>query len=672
MMMHERCRRSCVEVSKDFIMASVPTTVWSALDDDHITTDAVHEVLSQIHDDVWVASACVDRVLDEVEPQRALLSLGLSRTDRAIERCQHILSLATPPQDTPNFARDTLISHFQNTSSDALLCYLRSVLLRRLDRLRTYIEMEEKFPQSVGTEVDETIEEWEDDPWGDENAVSSSKLTPQIKYTKQLPISLHEFLQNDLLWSACELASLGALEALQVLLQKHGAELWPKRFKVQECIPEHIHPSLYKDLLPALDHSLQTEVTYAADNWRNGQDFSELPYTQEAIRCCLSPITATLDLDKEIDCVCIDDPLTAEQLSSWYKSRVDYVISSTGMIDIALALVQHGASQGLPSLDELGEELSLLSRLVYDAPQGSDLQNDWTLAKWSSMDPLSVVRAYLAHSSPDTVVRDITSLVMPYLFVLEARAERAGTPDPSLPTRFLYEYILTTSLKCVAAIFEASKPTLPSSQRVIKSDEDMVKLALACLYASDSLMEWSTMSNIFECLPVWDVPRGEDGNEEAADTTIASLGAFVTPNTNQPPCTAQDLLFFFQPLPIASLSRALDVLDVHLESGEILSRWNTPAPLRWFLQSSNNVKEQQARANRMARRVGEKESMLNGIEDWEWLLEDMVKLTGNGDNVDTVVRGAFCLLSREEISRIFLSGLLSTGSEFSLLHYSIK
>ena len=336
------------------------------------------------------------------------------------------------------------------------------------------------------------------------------------------------------------------------------------------------------------------------------------------------------------------------------------------MIDTVLALVQLGASQGLPFLDELGEELSLLSRLVYDAPQGDEIQDDWTLSRWRAMDPLSVVRAYLAHSSPDSVARDITSLVMPYLFVLEARAERAGTPDPSLPTRLLYEYILTAPLDLVAAIFEASKPTLPTSQRIIKNDEDMAKLALACLYASDSLTEWPTMSSIFECLPVWDVRENEDPNDEAADTTIASLGAFVTPSTNQPQCTAQDLLLFFQPLPVASLSRALDVLDVHLESGEILSRWNTPAPLRWFLQSSNNLIEQQARANRMARRIGEKGGMANGMEDWEWLFEDMLKLTGSADSTDTAARGAFCLLSKEDISRIFLSGLLSTGSKFVL------
>ena len=149
-------------------------------------------------------------------------------------------------------------------------------------------------------------------------------------------------------------------------------------------------------------------------------------------------------------------------------------------------------------------------------------------------------------------------------------------------------------------IFEASKPTLSLGQRVIKDDEDMARLALACLYGSESLDEWPTMSRIFECLPAWDTPEEDEGEADETDTTIASLGDFVTPSTIRPRATPSDLLLFFKPLPTTSLSRALDVLDVHLESGEILARWSVPAPLRWFLQSNASIAEQRSRANHMA------------------------------------------------------------------------
>ncbi|KAF9569892.1 hypothetical protein CPC08DRAFT_812860 [Agrocybe pediades] len=642
-------------------MALPPTTAWTLLDDAHVDQNSVDTILADVHDDLWVVSACVDRILDDTTAQRALLTLGISRTERVVERCKDIILLASPSKEAlSNSEHDSLLSHFQYSRTDALLCYLRSVLLERLDRLNTYVEMEEGFSKEVEVDVNvDEIEEWEDDPWADGNPTPSSKPSLQTNSTIPKPITLSDFLHNNLLWSACELASQDALDALRILIRRHQEQLWSSRFKFRECIPEHTHPSFCLELFPSLDISSNIEAMIPSERWRSGQDFSEQATTQAVIREAVSPLPHVHGWDKHVEYTAVEEPLTAEQLSIWYRNRAGLVITSTGMIDIALAIVQHGASQGIPQLDELGEELSLLSRLVYDAPQDENDQEDWTLDRWYSMDAISVVRAYLAHSTPENLASNISHLVMPYLYVLEARAERNGKPDPTLPMRILHEYILTSPLSIVAAIFEGSKPTLPTAHRILKDDEDMVRVALACLYGSDSLYEWDVMSSIFECLPVWDVNQGEDANADTADTTISSLGAFVTPSTNQPQCTPQDLLLFFQPLPFASLSRALDILDVHLESGEILSRWSVPAPLRWFLQSSGDVDEQRAWANRMARKAGGKDDKLTGLEDWEWLLKDMLKLTGNGD---PNARGAFCLLSKGEIYSIFLTGLLSTGN----------
>ncbi|KAF5311851.1 hypothetical protein D9619_003139 [Psilocybe cf. subviscida] len=636
-----------------------PYTAWTALDDSSVTEDAIQNILADLNDDLWVVSACVDRVTNNVGAQKALLELGLGRTTSVVSRCTDILSLASTRNHTTSEDNDVLRTHFTNTPTDGLLCYLRSVLLRRLDRLNTYVEMEKEFPEAEGMEVDDAEEEeWEDDPWGETNDDSAVK-TPQSKPGKSAPISLTDFIQNDLLWSACELAASQCLAALRILLKNYTTELWPSRFHIIRCIPEHTHPSECQEILPSIDSTSYAESLPTTQKRREEPDFSELMSTQDALSTQnLPPIP---DSDKGIQFTAVNDPLSADEISSWYKSRLDLVMSATGMVDIALVLVQHGASQGVPSMDQLGEELSLLSRLVYDAPQGSrSAEEDWTLDRWYTMDAISVVRAYLRYSTEESLPGDISHLVMPYLYVLEAKAERTGFPDPALPTRTLYEYVLTTSLQNAAAIFEASKPTLPAGQRIIKDDEDMVRLALACLYGSSRLDEWPTMSRIFECLPVWNFPKDdEDLSGDEADTTVASLGAFVTPSTNQPPCTAQDLLLFFKPLPPVSLSRALDILDVHLESGEILSRWSVAAPLRWFLQSSGNVAEQRSWATRMARRAGGSTDKLDGLDDWNWLLSDMWKLTGDGDSS---TRGAFCLLTKYEVTSIFLAGLLSTGN----------
>ena len=81
------------------------------------------------------------------------------------------------------------------------------------------------------------------------------------------------------------------------------------------------------------------------------------------------------------------------------------------MVDAALALVQHAAPQGIPGLDEIGEELSLISRLVYDAQGEESVAEDWSLERWRFMEPADIVRAYFAHSTEETVASDIRRLV---------------------------------------------------------------------------------------------------------------------------------------------------------------------------------------------------------------------------------------------------------------------
>ncbi|KAF7784612.1 hypothetical protein Agabi119p4_777 [Agaricus bisporus var. burnettii] len=648
---------------------SNPSEQWVSISDTDLTVDDVQNILGNVKDDLWVAAACVDRLCDSIPVQQALLQTGLSRTCSAIQRCKDALAMApgTSSDEPREVSRSPIIAHFRSVPGDAQLCHFRSILLGRQDLLNTYTEIESKAPlvegedEGEGTEVEANVEEgsedW-DDPWAED---STNKPTPTTVQKKPLPVpfSLSQFMTNELLWSACRLASLEWFDALRVLLDRHGSYLWSLRLAILESIPEYAHPSEFQSLILKYDFTSNQELKPSPVPWRPEEDFVESKVAQQAMQESGTEIsTGMRPVADALETTSHPEPLTGHELATWFKNRVDVIISSTGMIDIALALVQYGASQGIPGLDEVGEELSLLSRLTYDTPFADEKSDDWTLARWQSMDPPAVVRAYLVNSTPDSVPRDILRLVLPYLFVLEARAERAGKPDPEIHTRLLCEYVLTSPLEIVASIFDASKPTLPIPQRIIRDDEDLARLALACLYGSNSLNEWSTMSRIFECLPAWDYSQDEDDDGDVADTTIASLGAFVAPTTTRPHVSPTELMTFFKPLHITSLSRALDILDVHLEAGEIFSRWNVPAPLKWFLRGNDDAKEQQAWSNRMARRAGGMHDQLNKVVDWNWLLEDMMKLTGKSE---AGIRNAFGLLSEEEVMRVFLAGLLSTG-----------
>ncbi|KAF7799235.1 hypothetical protein EIP86_010467 [Pleurotus ostreatoroseus] len=646
-----------------FHQADVGEYLRDELEDHEITREAVQQVLTPVADDAWVAAACVDRLTEDIETQRSLLDLGIKRTEAVVKRAQAFVgnSLLTDSDDAGDESavleeeRNATIlkSYFQDESLDGQLCRLRCVLLDRLDRLNTFVEISKQSHGASSRENGKADEGWTDDPWEDVADIAE-ETTSVPSPTPALP--LPTFLTDDLLDTACVLASGNYIQAIRILLERHGSYLWPYRFTILECIPPYVPAVDFRDILPALDTTTNLEKMPAFSPWRNVLDWSEKP-----------EIRAASGASEDVTDVCMSDgtlpkqssPLTSTELTSWYQKRIQDIVSTTGMVDNALSLVQHAASQGVPDLDQVGEDLLLFSRLVYDAsPRGSDEGvKDWTFDSWKALDPPAAIKAYLAASSPESIPKDITKLVMPYLFILEARAERAGQPDPELPRRLLYDYLLNAPLDVVAAVFEASKPTLPSAQRIIQSDEDMAQLALACLYGSDSLDEWPTMSRIFECLPAWSIPEDDDEADEA-DTTIVSLGAFVAPSTDRPRCSPTDLLLFFKPLSHSSLSRALDVLDVHLESGEILARWSVPAPLRWFLQSNNDPSEQRAWANRMARRAGGADDKLESEEDWDWLLEDMLKLAGSGDSS---LKGAFCLLTKEEVSRIFFGGLLASG-----------
>jgi neuroblastoma-amplified sequence len=644
-----------------------PCQTWVGLPNDQLDAPTINQVLGAITDNLWVIAAVTDRIIDEPGPLYDLLGMALKRSEGTVERLrnsfvsQDSLETSSVGGHDPSSIRvdDELVSYLRENPPDARICLLRSILLDRKDRVDTFVEMSAANNATHG--VSETPGEWDDDPWAADDAETDQKPSPSAP-----PFSLSTFLTQSLVDSACLLATKEAFDSLQILCKRHGPSVWPHRLTVLECIPAHVPPSDYQELLPKLDPSRDEEHQSPAESWRMALDWTEHPSVQAALSISgydsPQPPLSTSSANEA------PRPMSSQELTSWYRQRIRTILDSSGMVDVALSMAERATSQGIPGLDELGEELSLLSRLVYDAEAAAEdgPEDDWTLEQWKSMDSLTVVRAMLALSTPETLVVDIRKFVLPYLFVLESRAERAGNPNSLISRQLLNDFVLGAPLEMVLRIFEESKPTLPSSSRLISDNEDIARLALACLYGSNSLDEWHIMSQIFECLPAWNENFDDGDSEDAVEMTITSLGTYVTPTTARPKCTPSNLFVFFRPLPLPSLSRALDILDVHLESGEILLRWDAPAPLRWFLQSNSDKNSQRARAVRMARRPGVSRA-LHSQDDWEWLLEDMLKLCRTSDNG---IRNAFGLLPQTEIISIFLSGILSTGRKFPFPFHS--
>ncbi|KAL5534340.1 hypothetical protein ACEPAG_802 [Sanghuangporus baumii] len=649
------------------------TERWIALKDDEVSSSLVKDLLCPIQDDLWVAAACADRVLDDVDAQRTLVDLGLERTNTAISRVKDEIHKLCFGCENLELVPSSLMSYFNENLTDARLCRIRSILLRRRDRLKTFGEIMENMETQrcleAGPERAADIEEeaW-DDPWGDDSPEAGPSSTDEKPTNPPIPLSV--FLTEDVSLICLSLASQAQFAALKLLTIRHSSEVFPLRFELISRFPLFIDPSEYRDFLPALDIQSGKELQSQGTPWRAEPDLAESDDVERALSQIegLPKESNIADFNMQQVFCKRTELFSAEELVSWYKARVGDIVSSTGMVDMALSLVQHGVSQGILGLDELGEDLTLLARLTYDASGRDDEPSEpISLAEWSNLEPREVVRRYLAHSTPETVVNDIRRLVMPYLFVLESRCERAGKQDPGLVRRLLYDWILSTELDLIVPIFEASKPTQLASQRLISDDEDLARLALACLYGSNSVDDWTNMSRIFECLPAWSF-GSDDDQEDEADATVTSLNSFLAPTTSRPQVSPTNLLVFFKPLPAESLSRALDILDVHLESGEILARWGVGVPLRWFLQSAHDEVQQRAWAMKMARQTDAPNGDLDSEDIWLSLLEDMLKLA-RPEETDTY--SAFGALSGDTIRQIFFRGLLSTG-RFAIAKHLIQ
>ncbi|KDN36191.1 hypothetical protein RSAG8_11023, partial [Rhizoctonia solani AG-8 WAC10335] len=399
---------------------------------------------------------------------------------------------------------------------------LRLVLLQRLDLTRTYSEL--LASGALSSQLDDNERFEDDDPWAEERPLPASSPNPPW-------LSLPAFLTTDVVQLAFLCASTQRFNALKTLFTRHLHDIFPFRLHILESIPAHVSPVEYVDLLPACNFSTSQEETRLSQPWREVPDWVEQPHVRAAL------VDTGVEDFPQFDTNTIERPsdpqpklLSGAELTEWFKRRIE-AIDTLGLVDIALAFVQHAAALAIPGLDAEGEELSLLARLIYDAPIPEDKPlteaDDWNLTRWRSMDPPAVIRAYLAHSTPETVAADIRRLVVPYLFVLDARRQREQTGSPIqteqvLSDELLYGWVLDAPLVLAASIFIASKADLPVTMRVVQKDEDLARLALACLYGSDALDAWPTMSAIFECLPAWEISESEENNPDAdeAATTM--------------------------------------------------------------------------------------------------------------------------------------------------------
>ncbi|GAA6018217.1 hypothetical protein JCM11491_005637 [Sporobolomyces phaffii] len=648
----------------------------------------------RIRDKAWLAATCVRIATSTSEVQLATkaLKVGIEATTEWVDR-HPTLSDAVASDEL-----DTVEALVRGDEQVEQVAKIRRTLLELRVKVETWnsIWRKQKGPAASGEPASESegagdvnkAEDGEDHGWDDLDLPQEDQESGQESRSEASTVDtlvdpshprLSTFLLEPLVDVSLSLAAYGAVEELDSICRRHPMELWPSRTQLLKTLPEWLEPEDYLWLLPAVD-SKGVEASWSdSSSGRTNADWS----SQLLPAACNPPRSTEQAAERR----------TSDELTSFYVSHIER-IASLGFVHTALSLVQHGASRGIIGLDELGEELSLLSKLVYDRPRQSGpsseaIQQDLTLEYWRSLQPDQVVRAYLAHSDPTNLATTIRRLVLPYLSVLESRLERAGTPDPTLSNRLVYDYILSLSsdsmgLDLLHAIFESSKPTLPTGARLVKDDKDLAKLAIAGLYGSPATDELAivSMGKIFECLPAL---SDSSSSSDRADSNGVDLFSLATAPASA--AVVDSPRAVFDALAAASprdLSHALDVLDLHLSQLETFSRYSSPTRLAWFLTAHRSESDQRAWATRLARTAatgggGHRGNAREFESEDEWMglgeaLRAMTDSQGEDKSGSVVAetpvskRGmgrAFWLLGEEEMWKIFFGGLLGAG-RFSL------
>lgn len=671
------------------------------------TAAIAHELIQLLEsDDRFLIDAACETRAENSEAQLAILNAGIAAVERALSQSSstgsspltllHRAAGDSSDKDAPA-ARTGLQRLVEQDANIKELFEQRHQLLLLQDKTRTWIEMYQSIPQEPPTSIntrtqgdsndaqsDEVEDSWqfeEEEPNSDEDTLGEAQARDmqhdgQSDSTKR-PSSLPEFLDEPLDSIAFQIAAVGNIQNLKRILQRHANELRPARLAIIDSIPLFCDVDEYLDLLPRYDPRIQAHLEGQEDKaWRHAKQDRR---ADSIIRDILG---ATPEVEHSTE---------RNVLADWYKSRVLRMDTETGHIENSLSLVQQGASQDLPGLDALGEQLSLLSRLVYDHSSASvraikrPFLEDWSLHKWQISSEEAIVDAYLSASTEESIASDIRTRLLPYLYVLESQRERAGQPDPELHNKMLFDWMLQKvsskdpiSFGLVARIFELSKPDLPTNQRIIRSNVTLAQLALACCYGHQGVGTSTVqhMLRIFECLPSFEDQMQEISGEEHNQTMVALLESLSVDSASQNPSDLPRQLFAqFQTWKVPALSRALDVLDLHLEAAEIFSRWNSPAPLVFFVRLSEDEKMQRLWADRLAKTSAAAVKATSGQnrlgqdfqdeDEWISLLDDLCRLGGKGEYSETEAKPAFSQLNQREITKIFFGGLLSSASRLT-------
>uniref|UniRef100_A0A8C5FM34 NBAS subunit of NRZ tethering complex n=1 Tax=Gadus morhua TaxID=8049 RepID=A0A8C5FM34_GADMO len=566
-----------------------------------VSIASIQDYLSKIRKRSWVLHECAERVPENVDAAKELLQFGLKGTDlealiaigNGEDEGRFILPGDVDLDDLPyedflsaeeeadlkkereDKKRKDLLAevHFSRlTLEQKELCRSRLKLLTYLDRLATYEEM-----------------------LGGPHAAEE-------RYDSEF---FKTFRSQNIIASALTSARESNVQALDILFTYHGAELLKHRLAIINNFPETTSPHEYTRLLP--EACLDEDGVLALIPW-DEQRHRDMDWC-EAEEC-----RAVLDLN-----LCDDDSFLYEEapellrfrsasppipvLTDWYLSRAQDIDSCSRQVDCALSLVRLGKEREIPGLESLCDDLVTMETLVYEASCELSL----TLRDLQQLSSIHKLRLLMKNSSAERYVKDAFQWLVPFLHRCEGQTAGAAVA-------LLREYLVGLAqqdLTLALVVFRQSKPDC--QQKLISDPDQLMSVALECIYSCERDNQLSLCYDILECLP----QRG--------------YGSACTLGTS-------------------SLHDLVDRLEKHLSVSEVLEKHGLQKPISYVRNSESSLGEAHQLMVKLCRHTGRKNPPVSETV-WRGVLQDLLDIQ----------QSVYTCVTPETCHQVFVESLLCSS-----------
>ncbi|KAM8832299.1 NBAS subunit of NRZ tethering complex isoform 1-T1 [Spinachia spinachia] len=576
-----------------------------------VSIASIQDYLSKICKRSWVLHECVERVPENVDATKELLQYGLKGTDLEAliaignreDGGRFIMPGDVDLDDIPY--EDILPGDEELEAKKERDGRKRAELLARVDFSRLTLEQKELCRSRLKLlSYLKRLETYEE--------ILGGPHAAEQRYDAEF---FKKFRSQNIVLSARNYARESNVQALDILFTYHGAELLQHRLAILHNFPETTSPHEYTTLLPEACTDEEGElVCIPWDEQRHREmDWCEAEECRAMLDQNLYEDDGFLyEGAPELTRFRTASP-SIELLTDWYQSRAKDIDSCSRQVDCALSLVRLAKERKIPGLELLSDDLVTMETLVYE----TSCELSLTLKDLQQLRDIHKLHLLMKNSSPERYVKDATQWMVPFLHRCEG--QKAGAAKS-----LLREYLVSLAeqdLTLPLIIFQHSKPDC--QQKIISDPDELMSVALQCIYSCERDDQLSLCYDILECLP----QRGY-----GPDTDVT-----------------------------ASLHDQVDKLEKHLSVVEVLEKHGLQKPILYVRNSQNSEEEAHQLMVKLCRHTGRKVPPASETV-WRGLLQDLLDMQ---QNVYTCLKPGTChqvfvesLLCSSRVENLRLAGQL--------------